>query len=181
MPSLAFADCPAMPERSAQQDALMAQLRTATNEADAQPLNTQLWEIWTTAPDATAQEMLSRGMQRRASYDLLGAQQDFDALIAYCPDYAEGYNQRAFVAFIRGDYAASLADLDQTLAIIPDHVGAASGRALALFELGRQQDGQIALRYALSLHPWLSERALLRPLEPDAGDPSGDPSNDTEL
>jgi tetratricopeptide (TPR) repeat protein len=165
-PAAALANCPPAPERSPEYSALLTQLRAAKSEAEAQPLNNRLWQIWTTAPDATAQEILARGMQRRASYDLLGAQQDFDALIAYCPDYAEGYNQRAFVSFIRQAYEASLADLDRTLAITPDHVGAASGRALALFELGREREAQIALRYALSLHPWLSERALLRPLEP---------------
>ena len=143
----------------------MAALRETGSETEAQPLNTQLWEIWTTAPDEIAQEILDSGMERRRIYDLAGAEQAFDRLIAYCPHYAEGYNQRAFVHFIREAYDLSLADLERTLEITPDHIGAASGKALSLINMGRELEGQIALRHALTLHPWLSERALLKPLE----------------
>ena len=164
-PTMTLAACPPVPDRSAEQSALMAQIRDTTSEADAQVINNQLWKIWTTAPDDIAQEILQSGMERRRVYDLAGATEAFDRLIAYCPDYSEGYNQRAFVHFIREAYDLSLADLERTLEITPDHIGAASGKALSLINMGRELEGQIALRHALTLHPWLSERALLKPLE----------------
>ncbi|MEM7471178.1 MAG: hypothetical protein AAF340_07490 [Pseudomonadota bacterium] len=149
----------------------MSQIATTESEAEAQDLSNALWQIWTTAPDAAAQEMLTRGMARRGSYDYLGALKDFDALVAYCPDYAEGYNQRAFVYFLSGEFSKALSDLDRTLAITPDHIGALSGRALTLFELGQEEQGQLALRTALAFNPWLPERFRLRPLpNPEEGE-----------
>ncbi|MEM9432852.1 MAG: tetratricopeptide repeat protein [Pseudomonadota bacterium] len=143
----------------------MEQLAGAVDEATARQVSDQLWGIWLDAPDATAQDVLETGLEQRASYNYTGALESFDRLVAYCPDYAEGYNQRAFIHFLRQDYEASLADLDRALAITPDHVGAVSGRALALARMGRERDSQIALRAALKLNPWLPERAFLKPLE----------------
>jgi len=136
-------------------------VRDAPDETSARRLTNELWEIWARAPDAYAQALLDEGMQRRAAYDFAGATTAFDALIAYCPDYAEGYNQRAFVQFIRQDYSSALEDLERALALAPDHIAALSGRALTLMGLGRMDLGQAALREALALNPWLPERNML--------------------
>ncbi len=164
-PAIALADCPEVPDRSNRHTQLMQLVAEAPNETQAREWTNELWEIWATAPDETAQEILQRGMERRASYDFAGAIKDFDTLITYCPNYAEGYNQRAFVNFIVQDYELSLADLNRALAILPDHIGALTGKALALIQLGRDREGQIALRQAVALHPWLPERKRLVPLE----------------
>ncbi len=162
-PAASFAACPPVANKSAALDPLMEAVRDAPDEATAQELNASLWKIWATAPDRIAQEMLDRGMSRRGVYDFVGALEDFDALVAYCPHYAEGYNQRAFVHFLREDYEAAMVDLTTTLEITPDHIGAASGLALTLLDMGREEAGQAALRYALSLNPWLPERFRLKP------------------
>lgn len=162
VPNLALATCPPLPERSARYDALLGLVARAETEAQAAEHNNALWAIWTTAPDEVAQQILDRGMARRNSYNFLGAIEDFDALIAYCPHYAEGYNQRAFVHFLREDFDAALVDLNRALAITPDHIGAASGVALSLLQMGRETEGQLALRHALTLNPWLPERHQLR-------------------
>ena len=155
--------CPEAPDHSGQLAEILSELGNAQNEAAGRELSNSLWELWTDAPDAIAQEMLDDGMSRRSVYDFLGAREVFSRLIDYCPDYAEGYNQRAFTSFLSGDYAGALADLDRTLAIIPNHVGALSGKALTLIALGRNEEGQAALRAAVALNPWLQERALLDP------------------
>ncbi len=167
-PTLAYADCPPPTERTAEHSALMGQLRSAENETQARDLNNALWAIWTTAPDAAAQAMLDEGMSRRASFDFLGAIKALDRLVVYCPQYPEGYNQRAFVHFLRQNYPAALRDLQRVLEMMPDHIGAASGLALTFIEMGRHDEGQAALRYALSLNPWLPERHALRPAPGDA-------------
>ena len=158
----------------------MEQVARAPNEGQAQELNNKLWAIWTTAPDKIAQEMLDRGMQKRRVFDFLGATKDFDALIAYCPHYAEGYNQRAFIHFLREDYGDALADLRRALEITPDHIGAASGVALSLLNMGREREGQLALRHALTLNPWLPERFQLRELPPQDG-PGEESAGEREL
>ncbi|SLN49093.1 lipoprotein NlpI [Roseivivax jejudonensis] len=159
--SPAWADCPAPPDHSDDLDALIAEARAAETEAEGQRISNEMWRHWADAPDEAAQALLDRGMAARRVYDLLAAHEAFDRLVAYCPDYAEGYNQRAFIAFLQQDYAAALPDLEAALEINPRHVAALSGKALTLFGLGRTEAARETLRAALALNPWLSERHLL--------------------
>ncbi|MCG7519334.1 tetratricopeptide repeat protein [Ruegeria sp. Ofav3-42] len=156
-------DCPVAPDHSADVSAIIAQIQDAENEQAARVLSNQLWEFWTDAPDESAQAVLDRGMTRRNAWDLLGAIEDFDRLIAYCPSYAEGYNQRAFAHYLRQDFQSALPDLDRAIELSPNHVAAISGRALTLLGLQRIDEAREALSQALELNPWLSERHLMAP------------------
>lgn len=160
-PALHAEGCPAAPDISAAMAPLYEALRAAPDAQAAQRITNQMWGLWDDAPDEPSQMMLDEGMRARAGLDLLRALDRFDALVAYCPDYAEGYNQRAFVHVIRRDYAQALPDLERALALRPRHLGALSGYALTLLALGFEAEGQAALRAALALNPWLAERALL--------------------
>lgn len=156
-------DCPAAPDHVAGVDALISQVQAAETQADARSISRQMWELWTDAPDARAQAMLDRGMRQREAWDLARAYQELDELVEYCPNYAEGYNQRAFVSYLQQDFPSALRDLDAAIALSPNHVAALSGRALTLLGLKRLDEARDALNYALELNPWLSERALLEP------------------
>lgn len=155
--------CPPAPDHGAELDRLFAQVQVAGTEIEAREITDRMWELWTDAPDAPAQRALDRGMERRVAHDFLAAQEEFDRLIAYCPDYAEGYNQRAFVSFLRQEFATALVDLDRALERSPRHVAALSGRALTLMALGRTDEARIDLAEALRLNPWLAERGLAAP------------------
>ena len=156
-------DCPKAPDQTTRIEALLSDVRDAHNEQAARLITNEMWAIWSTAPNAQAQEILDRGMRKRRSFDLLGAREDFDRLVEYCPDYAEPYNQRAFVNFINGEFDQALVDLDRAIALAPHHVAAIAGRALTLMGLGRVDEGQDALREVLKRHPWLPERQHLLP------------------
>ena len=154
--------CPPAPDHGDDLAAIIAQIQVAETEMAARQLADGLWRLWTDAPDAKAQALLDEGMARRESYDFLGARALFDDLVAYCPDYAEGYNQRAFASFLRQEFDLALTDLERALEINPTHVAALSGKALTLMGLGRDVEAQEVLRAALALNPWLSERSLLQ-------------------
>jgi len=158
-----MSDCPQVPDHRQSLERLIAQIQRAESEGEAFEIANQMWEFWADAPDEQAQEILDRGMTRRASYDYLGALEDFTQLISYCPHYAEGYNQRAFVHFLRQDFGAALEDLNRALELSPRHVAAHSGRALSLYGLQRFDEARQALREALLLNPWLPERRLATP------------------
>jgi len=154
--------CPVGPDHAARLDQIIFELGRANGPQAARPLSQELWELWLDAPDSTAQAILDEGMAQRESFDFLGARNTLDGLVAYCPNYAEGYNQRAFASFLQRDYDAALLDLNKALEIMPNHIAALSGKGLTLMGMGRNDEGQEALRGALSLNPWLSERALIR-------------------
>ena len=163
-------ECPAAPDHSVAFARLVEAIRAAPDQRAALRISNEMWALWTDAPDERAQAMLDRGMTRRAASDLTGALADFDALIAYCPGYAEGYNQRAFANFIAGDYEKALVDLDRALDITPTHLGALSGRAMTHIALGREEDARRDLAVATDLNPWLPERHLLPPEALGKGD-----------
>ena len=168
-----LAECPAARDITADMDVLISEIRSAPDDRAARDVSGKLWELWLTAPDAAAQEALDNGMRRRANYDFQGALVHYDKLVDYCPSYAEGYNQRAFIYFLTGDYEKALVDLDAALALSPRHVGALSGRALTLMNLGRTDDARTQLIAALDVNPWLSERFLMMdggPLAPKGED-----------
>lgn len=159
--SAAVADCPPPPNIDDAKDRLLEQIQIAPNETLARVFSNQLWDLWAKAPDQHAQDILDRGLRAHAAWEFDAAIEAFTELIVYCPDYAEGYNQRAFVKFIRQDYAAALDDLDRAIERSPKHVAAISGKALTLMGLGRNDEAQDVLRAALAMNPWLPEKRFL--------------------
>ncbi|SLN21772.1 tetratricopeptide repeat protein [Ruegeria meonggei] len=167
--SLDGKSCAEVVDHAADVDVLIAQIQDAETEQEARVISGQMWQLWTDAPDWQAQALLDRGMQRLKAGELAEALNILDALVIYCPDYAEGYNQRAFVNYLQHDFEAALPDLDRAIELSPNHVAAISGRALTLLGLERLDEARTALSQALELNPWLSERHLLGPggpLEP---------------
>ena len=157
----AWAECPPVPDQSDRLAAIYENLRAAPNEGASREYTNQLWDVFAAAPDEAAQAILDRGLGARRAFDFVAALDAFNALIEYCPDYAEGYNQRAFVLFLQEDYEPARIDLEAALVRSPDHVAAKAGLALTLSALGRSEEGQAMLREALELNPWLPERKML--------------------
>ena len=157
--------CPEPPDHAAALSDLITAAREAPDEMTGRIASNDMWALWADAPDKRSQDLLDEAMSRRESYDYDGAMVAAEALIAYCPDYAEGYNQRAFIHFLRQDFEAALPDLDRTLDLSPRHVAALTGKALTLHALGRDAEAALSLRAALEMNPWLGERHLLPVLE----------------
>lgn len=155
--------CPPAPDHTGSLANLVAEIQAAGSEDEARQISNRMWQYWTDAPDEPAQELLDRGMERRAAYDFLAAYDALERLVTYCPNYAEGYNQRAFVSYLRQDFSAALNDLDRALELSPDHIAALSGRALTLMGLQRFAEARLDMMRALTLNPWLPERSLAAP------------------
>lgn len=161
LPALAET-CPSPdPALAAGRAPLFEALRKAPNEMRGRDIADRIWDSWHIAPDAEAQVLLDTAKRRLREADHPEAERLLSGLVAYCPDYAEGWNQRAFVRFLSGDLDGALADLDRTLELEPMHFGALTGRALTLLRQGRTGLGQKALRQAVTVNPWITERYLL--------------------
>lgn len=153
--------CPDPPDHGAAESDLLDRLATARSAPEGQNISNKLWQLYLDAPDAKAQVLLDEGMALRRNGNLSESITLLDDLVDYCPDYAEGWNQRAFSYYLGAHFEQALADLDRALALSPRHVPAMSGKALTLIGMGRDATAQKILRQALDLNPWLAERAYL--------------------
>lgn len=144
---------------------LFVELRNAPTEAAARVAENAIWEFWiAAAPTEATRNDLTAAMSKRESYDLHGALRLLNGVVAAAPDYAEGWNQRAFIHFLQENMDESLVDLDRALELEPLHFGALAGKAMVLMRQGRVELGQEVLRRAIEIDPWLRERSMLLPV-----------------
>ena len=163
LPLPAAGECPAQDAAAleAERGPLFEALRAAPTEMRGREIADRIWRSWHRAPDERAQELLDTGARRIRIADYAEAERVLSELIAYCTDYPEGYNQRAFARFLAGDLDGALEDLDRAIELEPRHFGALAGRGLTLLQQGRVELGQHALRNAVAINPWITERHLL--------------------
>lgn len=153
--------CPKGPDKAPERAAIIADMQAAKTQKAASALMTAFWMNQMRAPDVRAQALLNAATAQRDQGDLAAARDTLTGLIADCPDFTEAYNQRSFVEFLASENKAALADANHVLAVAPDHLGALAGKALVLMRIGRTAEGQLVLRRAVQLDPWLPERRLL--------------------
>jgi tetratricopeptide (TPR) repeat protein len=91
-------------------------------------------------------------MERR---DLEEAEGIFAGIVARAPGFAEGWNKRATVRYLAGDYDGSIADCRETIARKPHHFGALSGQGLCHMALGQHREAAEMFRRTLAVHPHL--------------------------
>ena len=153
--------CADRADRSGERADLLQALRSAKDPATGQSAANAVWAFWADAPDDRAQALLDRGMASIQRTMFKDAEKVLDELIAYCPDYPEGWNQRAFARFLDGRFDESLADIEEVLRREPSHFGALAGQVQIYVRQGRSGLAQLALKRAVGIHPWLGERSLL--------------------
>jgi len=158
-------------ESGTQREKLFKALKTAKTEREGRLAENAIWNWWLDqAPSVEVREAIDHGMKRREAYDFEAAEKSFDTAVEQAPDYAEGWNQRAFVRFLRDDIDGSLSDLEKAVDLDPDHFAAWSGMYHVLIRMGRPEVAVSALSRAVTIHPWLKERGMLPP-DPDAKRP----------
>ena len=100
------------------------------------------------------------GVAAMSRRDYRRALSRFEQMVAIAPDFAEGWNKRATVHYLMGNYSASLGDIVRTLELEPRHFGALSGRGLVYVALEDEQRALEAFEQALAIHPNLVSAAV---------------------
>lgn len=144
-----------------QRKLLFSDLLAAKSEGEARAAEEKIWRFWMQGPNEDVSSRLAKAMERRRTYDYAGALEILNQVAKDAPDWAEVWNQRAFVYFLREEYDKSLADTDKAIALEPKHFGALAGKARILMGQGRARIGQKVLRDAVKIHPFLRERSML--------------------
>src|SRR5687768_6608324 len=91
-------------DREARLDRLFDKLASAKTAEDAKRFEHTIDELWGRSGSDTADLLTSRAEELVAGEDQEGALKLLDAALEAKPDYAEGWNKRATLYFLRGDY-----------------------------------------------------------------------------
>lgn len=101
-------------------------------------------QIWSRSGDAAIDKLYARGVAQMQASDLDAALATFSDIVKRRPAFAEGWNKRATVYFLRGQYELSLADCEQVFKRNPRHFGALSGAGQIHLKQGQLK---LALKY----------------------------------
>lgn len=115
-----------------------------------------LWQIWCRSGIPEVDALLRQGMEAMERQELEEAEALFARIIERIPDFAEGWNKRATVRYLAGNYEGAIADCEETLARKPHHFGALSGQGLCHMALGQHREAAALFRRALRVHPHLT-------------------------
>ena len=109
---------------------LFKELLDAKDLQQAEKLEDQIWNKWTRHPNNDyLTNKLENGTYSMYHQQYRMALKLFTDVINEDPKWAEGWNKRATLLFILGDYEKSLDDIEKVLDLEPRHFGALSGRA----------------------------------------------------
>ena len=114
-----------------------------------------LWSAWCRTGDPETDRLFRAGVDAMQSRRLEESEEFFTRVIQTRPQFAEGWNKRATVRYLRRDFRGSIADCQETLARNPNHFGAASGQGLCHMSLNQAREAAICFRRALEIHPHL--------------------------
>ena len=158
---------PAVPEENAatrakRLDALFAGLTSTKVEEEADTMVAEIWRLWLQSGNAEVDAQMQHAVLLMGSVRAM-AMPILDDIVARLPDWAEGWNKRATVLYLIGEYDRSLADCDRVLALEPRHFGALAGIGLIRIQKDESREALAAFRKALAVNPFLKERLSLIP------------------
>ncbi len=112
-----------------------------------------LWLLWSRSGDAGIDQLMAR-----ASEDMQAGRHDeaittLTEVVKKKPEFAEGWNRRATVYYLAGEFKKSIADCDEVLKRNPRHFGALSGLGQIHFQLEDYPSALKWYRRALEVNP----------------------------
>jgi tetratricopeptide (TPR) repeat protein len=145
---------------------LYAHLATAADEQAAAPYVEAIERIWLSPGSDTVLALMERALHAASHERPDLALNLLDAVVNIAPDYAEGFNRRAYVFYTLGDRERALGDLRRVMALDPNHFKAIDGFAQIMKDFGDKKAALAAYKKLVSIHPfWPSAQTALDELK----------------
>ena len=140
-------------------ETLFSALKIAPDESSAKAIEDRIWAIWIASGSDTCNLLMGRVKAATDAKDYDLAIKLLNAVIALKPDYAEAWNRRATIYYLKQDYGRAVADIAEVLKREPRHFGALSGLGMMLQDIGDDKHALEAYRKALEIDPRLDNLA----------------------
>jgi len=112
-----------------------------------------LWLFWSRSGDETIDALMAKGVEEMQARRLKESIATFSEVIRRKPAFAEGWNKRATVFYLVGDFRRSLADCDEVMKRNPYHFGALAGYGQIYFQLEQYSKAIDYWKRALRVNP----------------------------
>jgi tetratricopeptide (TPR) repeat protein len=132
--------------------ALQRALRDA-DEGTRENAEQAMWQIWGRSGDPQVDRLYRTGVEQMGGGELQKGIATFTHIIELKPDFAEGWNKRATLYFLTGEYRKSLADCAQVIKRNPYHFGALAGYGQIYLRLEDYARALDYFRRALEVNP----------------------------
>ncbi|HZE36276.1 MAG TPA: tetratricopeptide repeat protein [Candidatus Eisenbacteria bacterium] len=132
--------------------ALFGQLRDTDDLVRALTENS-IWQTWSRSGDDKVDALFKIGVAQMNQGQAESALDTFTEIIKRKPEFAEGWNKRATIYFLIGEYDKSLADCDEVIKRNPQHWGALSGYGQIYMQLDRPEQALGYFQRALAVNP----------------------------
>ena len=116
-----------------------------------------LWQVWSRSGDSEIDRLFQQGVAQMTQRDGPAAIATFSRIIEKRPEFAEGWNKRATVYFLMGEYEKSLADCDEVVKRNPSHFGALAGYGQIYLQLNQPDRALAYFERALAVNPNLEQ------------------------
>lgn len=131
---------------------LLRELRDPDEDARAEA-EQAIWLIWSRSGDPEVDQLYQKGVEQMTAGALRDGIDTFTQVIERKPDFAEGWNKRATLYFLVGDWRKSLADCDEVMKRNPYHFGALAGYSQIYARLEYYDRALEYARRALAINP----------------------------
>lgn len=112
-----------------------------------------MWQVWSRSGDEDVDRLFAVGVEQMNARRGELAVQTFTEIVQRRPEFAEGWNKRATVYYLLGEYQKSLADCDEVMKRNSYHFGALSGYGMIYLELDQPAKALDYFQQALGVNP----------------------------
>ena len=153
--SPALAPAPETETREEALDRLFLELAAAEEEKAAEAIAEDIRRLWAKSGSDSMDFLLERTRKALTEKKYDRARMHVSALTRLAPDFAEGWNAAATLAYLQEDYGRAAVEIERALALEPRHFSALVGFAMILEKVERKQAALAAWREVERLYPAL--------------------------